>query len=122
MTTVRSIGSYAQGLAACGDGNAATGRADARKSAKEVEMPNPAIKDESLYEDLRRRGDSKQKAARISNAAAARGRSNVGKAGGRSGSYQDWTVPELKKRAKELGISGYSKLSKNKLISKLRNH
>jgi len=85
-------------------------------------MPNPSIKDERLYQDLRKKGDSKEKAARISNAAASRGRSNVGKSGGKSGSYQDWTVPELKKRAKELGISGYSKLTKNKLISKIRNH
>lgn len=85
-------------------------------------MPNPSIKDERLYQDLRKKGDSKEKAARISNAAASRGRSNVAKSGGKSGSYQDWTVPELKKRAKELGISGYSKLTKNKLISKIRNH
>ncbi|OHU93295.1 DUF7218 family protein [Mycobacterium talmoniae] len=85
-------------------------------------MPNPSIKDERLYEDLRDRGESKEKAARISNAAAASSRSRVGKSGGKSGSYQDWTVPELKKRAKELGISGYSKLNKSKLITKLRNH
>lgn len=85
-------------------------------------MPNPSIKDERLYQDLRKQGDSKEKAARISNAAASRGRSNVGRSGGKSGSYQDWTVPELKKRAKQLGISGYSKLTKNKLIAKIRNH
>ena len=85
-------------------------------------MPNPSIKDEKLYQDLRKQGDSKEKAARISNAAAARGRSSVGKSGRDSGSYDDWTVPQLKKRAKELGISGYSSLTKVKLISKLRNH
>ncbi|ORX05582.1 DUF7218 family protein [Mycolicibacillus trivialis] len=85
-------------------------------------MPNSSIKDERLYQDLRDKGDSKEKAARIANAAAASGRSKVGKRGGRSGSYQDWTVPELKKRAKELGMSGYSKLTKSKLIAKLRNH
>jgi hypothetical protein len=39
-----------------------------------------------------------------------------------NGSYADWTVPELKKRAKELGMSGYSDLTKDKLIAKLRNH
>jgi len=85
-------------------------------------MPNPSIKDEKMYRDLRKEGSSKEKAARISNAAAARGKSSVGKKGGKSGSYDDWTVAELKKRAKELGISGYSDLSKAKLVSKLRNH
>ena len=85
-------------------------------------MPNPSIKDEKLYQELRKQGDSKEKAARISNAAAARGRSSVGRSGGKSGSYQDWTVPELKKRAKQLGIACYSHLTKDKLITKLRNH
>lgn len=34
-------------------------------------MPNSSIKDEKLYEELRDEGNSKEKAARISNAAAA---------------------------------------------------
>jgi hypothetical protein len=85
-------------------------------------MPNPSIKNEKMYQDLRKEGDSKEKAARISNAAAARGKSSVGRKGGKSGSYQDWTVSALKKRAKELGMSGYSNLTKDKLIAKLRNH
>lgn len=85
-------------------------------------MPNSSIKNEKMYEDLRREGNSKEKSARISNAAAARGKSAVGKKGGESGSYDDWTVPELKKRAKELGVSGYSGLTKSKLVAKLRNH
>ncbi len=84
-------------------------------------MPNPSIKNEKLYEDLRKEGNSKQKSARIANAAAARGKSAVGKKGGKSGSYDDWTVTDLKKRAREIGLSGYSKLSKDKLISKIRN-
>ena len=45
----------------------------------------------------------------------------MGRKGGESGSYDDWTVPELKKRAKEIGMSGYSGLSKRQLVSKLRN-
>jgi len=86
-------------------------------------MPGqPQLKDEKLYEKLRDEGDSKEKAARISNAAAARGRSSVGRKGGESGSYDDWTVPELKKRAKELGLSGYSKKNKAALIEELRDH
>ena len=85
-------------------------------------MPNSSIKNEKLYQDLRKKGDSKEKAARISNAAAGQGKSKVGRKGGKSGSYDGWTVAELKKRAKELGISGYSSLTKDKLVAKLRNH
>ncbi len=85
-------------------------------------MPNASIKDEKLYEDLRREGNSKEKSARISNAAAARGRPAVGRRGGQSGSYDDWTVDDLKQKAKELGLTGYSHLTKDKLIYMLRNH
>jgi Rho termination factor, N-terminal domain len=101
---------------ACG-GHTANGRTNEEVPA----MPNPSIKNEKMYEELRREGNSKQKSARIANAAAARGKSAVGKKGGKSGSYDDWTVPQLKKRAKELGISGYSGLNKDKLIAKIRN-
>jgi hypothetical protein len=85
-------------------------------------MPNPSLKNEDMYEELRKQGNSKEKSARISNAAASRGKSEVGRKGGESGSYDDWTVPELKKRARELGMSGYSDLTKDRLIKKLRNH
>ena len=85
-------------------------------------MPNPSIKNEKMYRDLRRDGDSKEKAARISNAVAARGKSAVARKGGEAGTYDDWTVPELKKRAKQLGISGYSSKRKSELVSALRNH
>jgi len=84
-------------------------------------MPNSSIKNEKMYEELRQEGNSKQKSARISNAAAARGKSAVAKKGGKSGSYDDWTVADLRKRAKEIGLSGYSNLTKAKLISKIRN-
>ncbi|WP_295125693.1 Rho termination factor N-terminal domain-containing protein [uncultured Leifsonia sp.] len=81
-----------------------------------------SLNDQGLYEKLRDEGNSKEKSARISNAAAARGRRSVGRAGGESGSYDDWTVPELKKRAKELGLTGYSKKNKSELVKELRNH
>lgn len=83
---------------------------------------NPSLKDPELYEKLREQGDSKEKAARISNAAAARGRSAVGRAGGKAGDYEDWTVDQLRRRARELGLSGYSGKRKGELISSLRNH
>lgn len=88
-------------------------------------MPNArmnSIKDPELYEELRKDGNSKEKSARIANAAAAHGRSAVGRKGGKSGDYDDWTVPHLKSRAKELGMSGYSGKKKSELISMLRNH
>ena len=69
-------------------------------------MPNASVKDEKVYKELRKDGASKEKAARIANASAARGRSSVGESGGSAGSYDDWTVDELRKRAKELGLSG----------------
>jgi hypothetical protein len=79
------------------------------------------LKDPELYEELRKDGASKQKAARISNAAAQKGRSALGRKGGESASYDDWTVADLRKRAKELGLSGYSRKRKADLISELRN-
>ena len=86
-------------------------------------MPNtPQLKNEKLYQELREQGDSKEKAARISNAVARDGKRAVGRRGGKAGDYEDWTVPELKKRAKELGLSRYSGKRKSELISALRNH
>lgn len=85
-------------------------------------MPNPSIKNEKVYEELRDDGASKEKAARISNAVAKRGSKAVGRKGGEAGSYDDWTVDDLRKRAKELGLHGYSSKRKSELISELRNH
>ena len=85
-------------------------------------MPDPHLKYEELYEMLRHDGASKAKDARISNAAAKEGRSKVGERGGEAEDYEDRTVDELRKRAKELGLSGYSKLRKSELIDKIRNH
>lgn len=90
-------------------------------------MPSNArsrLKDPELYEELRKDGASKEKAARISNATGGTksGRSEVGRRGGQSGDYEDWTVPELRRRAKELGLSGYSGKRKGELIKALRDH
>ncbi len=82
----------------------------------------PSVKDDEQYEALRDQGASKEKAARIANAGAAGGRSSVGRKGGSAGSYDDWTVDELRKRAKELGLSGYSGKKKSALVAMLRNH
>jgi hypothetical protein len=83
---------------------------------------NNSLKDPELYEKLRDEGDSKEKAGRISNAAARDGRSATGRKGGESGDYDDWSVPDLRKRAKELGLTGYSGKRKGELVAELRNH
>ncbi len=79
-----------------------------------------SIKDPELFERLLEQGASTQKAARISNAAAKDGRSEVGRRGGRASDYDRRTVPELRDRARDLGLTGYSRLRKNELIDLLR--
>ena len=81
-----------------------------------------SIKDPELYERLREEGASKEKAARISNAAANEGRSEVGRRGGSAADYEERTVPELRDRARELGPTGYSRMRKPELIDLLRGH
>jgi hypothetical protein len=83
--------------------------------------PGPSVKDPELYEKLRDEGNSKQKSARIANAAANTSRRSVGKRGGKSPAYDDWTVVDLRKRAAQVGIEGRSKMDKQQLIKALRN-
>jgi hypothetical protein len=80
----------------------------------------PSVKDDETYEALRDDGASKEKAARIANAKA--GGENVSEKGGKAEDYDDRTKDELDDRAKELGIEGYSEMSKDELIDELRNH
>lgn len=84
--------------------------------------PGPSVKDDELYEKLRNEGNSKEKAARIANAAANRGRSSVGASGGHAPAYEKWTVDELRGRAAELDIEGRSTMNKDALIEALRSH
>ena len=84
--------------------------------------PGPSVKDPQLYVELRDDGASKEKAARIANQAAASSRSALGRKGGESGSYDDWSVEDLRKRAREIGITGRSGMKKGELINALRNH
>ena len=77
-----------------------------------------SIKDPDQYEALRREGASKEKAARIANTS----RKSAAKKGGKSGSYEDWSTQELRKRAAEIGIAGRSKMNKGELVKALRDH
>jgi len=83
---------------------------------------NNSLKKPKMYEELRKDGASKEKAARISNAAAAQGTKAVGRRGGKAEDYDDRTVGELRSRAKELGLHGYSDKKKSELIDMLRHH
>jgi hypothetical protein len=84
--------------------------------------PGPSVKDKEMYEALRDDGASKEKAARIANAAAATSRKAVGHKGGSAKDYDERSKKELMNRAKELGIKGRSKMSKSELVNALRNH
>ncbi len=83
--------------------------------------PGPSVKDAKVYEKVRGEGASKGKAARIANAAAGSSRKQVGKKGGKSPSYDDWSKSALYDRAKDIGIEGRSSMSKQQLIKALRN-
>lgn len=85
-------------------------------------MADSPIKNGEMYTAARDESASNGNGARSSNGAAAQRRSRVSARGPRTGSYDSWTVVELKKRAKELGLTGYSGLPKDKLIDKLRSY
>ena len=75
-----------------------------------------------MYGKLREHGESKEKSARIANAAANSSRRSVGSKGGKSPSYQDWSKDDLIKRAREIGIRGRSAMTKAQLVNALRRH
>ena len=78
-----------------------------------------SVKDDETYEELRDKGYSKEKSARIANAQA-NDDQNPGKKGGKHPPYEEWTKDELYDRAQEVGIEGRSDMSKDELISALR--
>lgn len=81
-------------------------------------MPNQnQIKDRDKYEELRKQGMSKEKAARIANSGK-----EASRKGGRHPKYEDWTKNDLLDKAREVGIEGRSKMNKEELINSLRNH
>ena len=82
-------------------------------------MPDPSIKNEDTYEELRDKGYSKEKAARIANAQA-NDKQKPSKKGGKNPPYEDWTKDELYDKAQEIGVEGRSDMTKDELIKALR--
>lgn len=76
------------------------------------------IKDDKQYEELRKGGTSKEKAARIANT----GRKQAARRGGKSAKYEGWSKEDLYEKAKQVGIEGRSGMSKGDLIDALRHH
>ena len=74
------------------------------------------IKDDTLYEDLRKQGASKEKAARIANAKA------NGSLDHRGDTLEERTKADLMKEAREIGIAGRSKMDKAELAKAIRGH
>jgi len=76
-----------------------------------------SIKNKEQYETLRKKGMSKEKAARIANAPG----KQTSKKGGSHQKYEKWTKDELYEKAKKVGIGGRSRMSKKELIEALRS-
>lgn len=75
----------------------------------------PSIKDDEQYEELRKQGMSKEKAARIANTP------DASEKGGQAPPYEEWSKDELYERAQELNIEGRSNMTKDELIDALRS-
>lgn len=75
----------------------------------------PQIKNDEQYEELRKKGMSKSKAARIANDP------DSGKKGGKAKKYENRSKDDLYEEAKKVGIEGRSKMNKKELIKALRN-
>ncbi len=74
------------------------------------------IKNKKQYEELKKTGMSKKKAARIANSPTKK----TSKKGGKTSKYEEWTKSELYEKAKKIGIKGRSKMNKAQLINALR--
>ncbi|HCB75871.1 MAG TPA: Rho termination factor [Sphingomonas bacterium] len=85
-------------------------------AAKKAADHGKSVKDDKLYEDLRRDGASKEKAARIANAKAA------GTLKPKATELEDRSKADLYAEAKKIGIEGRSAMTKVELVKAIRSH
>jgi len=78
------------------------------------------VKNKALYKRLRNLGVSTKESARVANANAKTPSKKASQRGGAASSYANWKVPELRARAKKVGIKGRSTMSKKQLVKALR--
>lgn len=74
------------------------------------------VKNDDLYDAMRREGASKQKAASVANTP------DASENEGRAGRYEERTKKDLYIQAKSVGIKGRSAMNKKQLIHALRNN
>lgn len=79
-----------------------------------------SVKDKALYKRLRNLGVSVKESARVANAGAKTSRNKTSQHGGAASSYADWKVPQLRRRAKQVGVKGRSTMNKKQLVKALR--
>jgi hypothetical protein len=79
-----------------------------------------SVKDKALYKRLRNLGVSVKESARVANASAKSSRKKTSQHGAAANSYADWKVPQLRRRAKQVGIKGRSTMNKKQLVKALR--
>ena len=91
------------------------------KAKRSKADPGASVKDPQLYEKLRDEGASKKKAARVANAASTTSRKQVGKRGGSAPAYDEWTRAALYEKARDVGVTGRSGMSKQQLVDALRS-
>lgn len=84
-----------------------------------TEDHGPSIKNDDTYEALRNKGYAKAKSAAIANA---QDNDNMApsRKGGKAAPYEEWTVDDLRDRARDLNIEGRSTMTKSELIDALR--
>jgi hypothetical protein len=78
------------------------------------------VKNKALYKRLRNLGVSAKESTRVANSAAKTSSKKASQRGGSATSYANWKVPQLRRRAKQVGIKSRSTMNKKQLIKALR--